>query len=1102
MDSVSWAIAILELSSFIVNQVQCHSSIYSYLGCASNVYHGMFNHKVCAPPSVYQTFVYTLPNWNVTPPSDLLSNFDNCKYHTIDTRNEYTIPYVCRQRFYKRRGCRGGKRKQRHINTIVSPWCVRKPHNTETRGVNCANLRTVQTLKISSPKNELKVKVHNLRFGYLNTRSCRGKTEDIVDLILEESVDILFITETWLKESGDEVTINDLKPPNYELKSLPRKDRRGGGIAVIYKESLNPKINFKDETTFEHTHFEIMELTIDLFKKFFHVACLYRPPYSKANRCSSPLFIEELGTILSSYALRKGYPVLLGDFNSHFEKDSSESKQIKDSLTQCNLKQIISVPTHIHGHTIDWVVTRNDSNTFHNVQVQNKLIADHFFLSMDVDAPKPQPVKHVIASRNLKTINLDEFRADAATALNVSDTSSVESYNETLKLVLDKHAPIISRQITKRQYSPWYSTEVKAATSERRKAERKWKNTELTIDMQIFKHKKQEWKKTIRKSKKDYYQSEFEQSDSCKQMYNLCNELLGKKKETPLPVIYTDVELPGKFASFFNDKVEKIRTDLDTHESCNSFDIFSGNALLDSFAPVSEEKVKKIILKSPSKYCDLDPIPSSLLNSCIDELVPSITNIINTSLSSGSVPESFKTALVKPLLKKPSLDQNDLKNYRPVSNLPFLSKVLEKVVLDQFKEHLETNDLSEPFQSAYRAHHSTETAVLKVLNDMLVGVDSGNVVLLSLLDLSAAFDTIDHKILLQRLEKSFGISGIVLKWFESYLTNRHQSVVIKGNLSSNHILKFGVPQGSVLGPVLFTIYTQPLAKIIQSFNLSYHMYADDTQLYASVPPKNFDELVHVFENCISAIKEWMNLNKLKLNDDKTVVILTGTSKGLSLVNKDSLTIGETEIAFAKKAKNLGVFFNDDLSMSSQINHVVKCMYLDIRNISNVRQNLGEKETAMLMNSLVLSKLDYCNSCLAGLSSDKTKKLQRVQNDAARLVLRKRKRDSAQPLLKHLHWLPVEKRIKYKIATLCHRCLNGNAPPYLCNLLTLYVPSRTLRSSSDQTKLKVPETKLKTFGDRSFKYLGPKVWNSLPFSIRSISNDKCFKNQLKTYLFRN
>ena len=210
-------------------------------------------------------------------------------------------------------------------------------------------------------------------------------------------------------------------------------------------------------------------------------------------------------------------------------------------------------------------------------------------------------------------------------------------------------------------------------------------------------------------------------------------------------------------------------------------------------------------------------------------LAPSIARLENLSLASGVSPSSFKCALVTPLIKKASLDPEVLSNYRPVSNLAFLSKLIERVVNVRIREHLALHGLLPPFQSAYRPHHSTETALLRVVNDLLFTIDGGDGAMLVLFDLSAAFDTMDHGILIHRLENSFGVAGTALYWVRSYLTDRTQTVKVSSIISSLRTLAFGVPQGSVLGPVLFTLYTSPIYHIIQAHGVRDHKYADNTQ---------------------------------------------------------------------------------------------------------------------------------------------------------------------------------------------------------------------------------------------------------------------------------
>jgi hypothetical protein len=502
------------------------------------------------------------------------------------------------------------------------------------------------------------------------------------------------------------------------------------------------------------------------------------------------------------------------------------------------------------------------------------------------------------------------------------------------------------------------------------------------------------------------------------------------------------------------------------------------------------------------KSCELDPLPASLLSDCLEHLLPAITDIINASLLSGSVPPCFKTAIVRPLLKKSNLDPDDLKNYRPVSNLPFLSKLLKKVVLKQLNQHLSTNKLFNPCQSAYRPDHSTETALLHILDDLLTQTDSGQLSLLTLLDLSAAFDTIDHSILLKRLENTFGITNSALSWFQSYLSERFQQVSVNNTLSDPVLLSCGVPQGSVLGPVLFTLYTSPLSHIIQKHQVKHHFYADDTQLQNSAIPENISSLLQSTSNCFSDIQNWMTCNKLQLNADKTEAMLVGTKHKLASVSTDSITLGETSIPFATSVKNLGVTLDSTLSMQNFISKTCQSCFFHLRRIGLIRKFLSTDAAAKLVTSFVLSRLDYCNSLLAGLPASSIQPLQRVQNSAARLVLKKKKSDHVSPLLRSLHWLPVSQRIEYKTDLLCFKCLNSSAPEYLASSVQLYTPSRSLRSSSDTLMLRLPRFKLSSVGSRAFSVSGPTSWNKLPLSIRHASTLSAFKTSLKTHLFPN
>ena len=295
-------------------------------------------------------------------------------------------------------------------------------------------------------------------------------------------------------------------------------------------------------------------------------------------------------------------------------------------------------------------------------------------------------------------------------------------------------------------------------------------------------------------------------------------------------------------------------------------------------------------------------------------------------------PSCLKSAIVQPLLKKPSLDNNILRNFTPVSNPPFLSKVIEKVLAVRLLDHMTANNLMDPMQSAYRKGHSTETALLRVHNDIIRAVDKGYEVYLIMLDLSAAFDTVDHSILLSFLKEHVGLEGKVLDVFTSYLVGRTQCVSIKGVLSKLNELLCGVPQGSVLGPIEFCVYTIPLGAILRHHNIDYHIYADDTQLYCSFDIKSLDEVINLMSACISDVRSWMIRNKLKINDDKTEFLLI-TSPCTKLTDDVYISIGRENISTSKSCKSLGVMFDHHMSMDVQIENVCRSALFHIRNVS-------------------------------------------------------------------------------------------------------------------------------------------------------------------------
>ena len=379
----------------------------------------------------------------------------------------------------------------------------------------------------------------------------------------------------------------------------------------------------------------------------------------------------------------------------------------------------------------------------------------------------------------------------------------------------------------------------------------------------------------------------------------------------------------------------------------------------------------------------------------------------NASIKEGYLPASQKFALVTPVIKKPSLDPDVESNYRPISNLTLISKVIERLISRQINDHLKRQDLMPVLQSAYRPGHSTESCILKVVSDILDAADSGQVSLIGLLDLSAAFDTVDHDILLRRMELSFGITGAALNWIRSFLSERTQSVTFFGERSSIRKLACGVPQGSVLGPLLFILYTADVIHIAGSMGVRVHCYADDTQLYISGSERDAASTMSRITDCIDAISLWMSSNRLKLNGDKTQFIWLGSRQRLTRISKDNLVIQGAEISPLDSVRDLGVIIDCKLTMEDHVNSVVKSCFFQLRQLRSIRRSLPTDARKALVHSFVASRIDYCNAILYGVSDGVVRRMQTALNAAARLVVDAGRRQHMTPILQSLHWLPVE-----------------------------------------------------------------------------------------------
>ena len=880
-----------------------------------------------------------------------------------------------------------------------------------------------------------------------------------------------------------------------------RENQKGGGIAFLLRDEFNSCLLPTDEfSSFEH-----LAISVSTAPNSARLVVIYRPP-----TLSLASFIEEFALLLEDIALGGTSIVFAGDFNIHWDSPNDPyTRKFKELCEAFGLTQHIESATHVKGHTLDLILSRQNDNLVLNNPRVCDMISDHFLVACDVSFHKQQDKKRSITYRKIKDIDIMAFRKDISalplmvhySEMGLDDLCS--AYHGQLHGLLDKHAPQITRSASTKRRDPWDTKEVLEAVRIKRRAERRFRKTRTDNDYRLFCEKRDIFNKTLQVSKTEYLSKVIvDNSRDPTSLFAHMNSIMHKKKENPLPETSSAKSLANDFNTFFKEKVDKIRDNFTQNQpSAFENDAPFAGPTLGQFEPLTENEVSLIIKSSKSKSCELDHLPTTLVKQCHAELIPVITRIVNLSLETGTFPEQFKHAIIRPLLKKPGLDA-EMKNYRPVSNLSYLSKVIEEAAGQQFAKHLEKNCLQEVCQSAYKKGHSTETALIAVFDTLLTGLDKPNTgFLVAMLDMSAAFDTVDHAILLERLRSTFGITGTVIQWFESYLSNRTVCVSIDNTLSDQLELDCSLPQGSKLGPRLYSDYTQPLGSLLRLLLLCYHLYADDSGILkqTSLHPTAQKSAVLALSNGINQVQTWTTNNKLKLNPTKTEFMVVCSSRNRSKVIISELDLGNSAVSSSNSLKSLGVIIDQSLSMHNHISGIVRhCMY-HLNWIRKVRPYLTVDATKTLVQCYVISRIDYCNSLLASLPKVHLQRLQKVINIAARLIFQQPRDCSITALLKALHWLKIEDRIAFKVLCLTWQSLNNKGPSYLSSLITPHKPKRLLRSSHN-SDLCVPKSRT-SYGDRAFRHNAPMLWNTLPVMIRNQPTLPLFKNKLKTHLFR-
>lgn len=939
-------------------------------------------------------------------------------------------------------------------------------------------------------------------YGLLNVRSLNNKVEDIVETAYDASIDIFLITESW--HDNDSNCIGNLQQLGFNVVHRPRPrpahqvetmNVNHGGLLAFSRANIQMTIiqpYGATPSTFEYMCFRVKSCSSSNI-----VILIYRTGAIRNE------FFDELSSVLDRVMTYSSPIIIAGDINMHMERQNDPyTQKLMLMMTTYGLSYCVTGPTHNLGGTIDVIFTCSQQQFVH---ITDPGISDHFLLRWETELPLPPLTYTTTSYRQWNQLSLSSFRNSLSNSnLCISSTwdsldvdELAELYNTTIFDIIDHQIPIKHSRIPQRPSNPWFDKDCRQQKQMVRRLERYVRScispsAELLLE---WKDNLQQYRSLLRRKRLAYWQSRIDSNvNTYCSLWQSVNSLMGRGRREPTQSLSAD-----DFLDYFTSKASMARNHIANLDP-PIFTQIDQNCIFTDFEELNNDDVLHFIRRLPNKFSTCDPIPTQLFKCCADLLSPFLTVLFRRSLTMGSFPSSWKRAVITPTWKKSATNSDDVSSYRPISKLPVLSKLLERIVCKQICHHINLHNCLPRLQSAYRKHHSTETAVLKIISDALKCIDNGQVCGFLSLDLSSAFDCVDFDILSRRLHESVGLQGRVHAWLESFVRNRIISV-LHGRRTDFIPTETGVPQGSVLGPILFSLYVSDISNVVGRHGLQAHLYADDILITGAASVKEASNLCSKMASCLDDLKKWLISNRLHLNTDKTQLMWCQSPRRFPKIAYPIIT-DEFSVQPQERIKHLGVIIDASLSLESNISQTTSTCFSMLRRIRSIRGSLNNAVVKILVSSLVLNRLEYCISIHAGLPASSLARLQRVLHAAARLVYRATRYDHITPLLNELNWPSIKDRIDFRMGTLVYLIRQGLAPSYLSDDLveTSSVSRRQSLRSATSGLLVIPRCRHPTLGGRTFAVNAVKLWNSLPQEIRLHSGSVlCFKKLFKTYI---
>ena len=920
---------------------------------------------------------------------------------------------------------------------------------------------------------------------------------------IQHPFSVIGLSETWLSDTN----YNCYGLNGYNHFHVTRNQRKGGGLSIFIQNELAGMQ--RDDMSYVSDVMEVLSVEISKqdisTRKDVIISVVYRPPNTDVTA-----FVESLQELLSKVKKENKLVYLMGDFNINLLESESHvpTSEFLENLYSHSLFPMITKPTRVTSSSatlIDNIICPLTAEQNVKSGILFTDISDHFPVFSVFTNSYLNKQDSLQKTRDLSETNVKHF-CDKLRQFNwdfiLNENNGQIAFLHFFELFCKTYCECFPLKTTKNNYKnriAWLTVGLKKSIAVKNHLYVKSKRNPSDINIANYKNYKSQLNKSLRLAGRQYYSEKIESNrNNFKKFWSVLKEVINKKGNChPYPsqfkignVLESKKEV---IANTFNKYFTNVGQDLAKEIPNGVKDPISYIPEINSHSmlvtPVDCDEVTRIIktLKNTSAGCD--EIHSKVVKATFQYYLEPLTHVLNSSLTQGFFPDAMKIARVVPIFK--AGDQTCIQNYRPVSILPLFSKLFERLMYNRILKFISLHNILYKYQFGFREGYSTNMALIALIDKILEAIDSGEMVIGVLLDFKKAFDTVNHSVLLNKLYK-YGIRGIAHKWLADYLNNRKQYVSFENVTSSHLTVKCGVPQGSILGPLLFKLYINDIIHV--SNVLLPIIYADDTNVF--IKGKSVNAAIELMNNELAKIVEWLNSNKLSLNIEKTQYMIFRSVRR-KILHHNNVKINNTDVICVDHAKFIGVTLDDRLSWQHHINNIKKKVSKGIGILCKARKSLPQHTLVTLYNSLIYCHLTYCIEVWGNASDIYVSSLFKLQKKVVRIIQSAKYNATTDNLFKELKFLKLSQITVFCTVIFMFKFVKGIMPDLFYDMFkwNSEVSSRETRQSN---KLRNPCCKTSIL-QRSIRNQGVLIWNDLNEKIGSKCSVHTFKRRVKSFL---